>query len=687
MAQPSTEANTVSLWTEFKSGLLTAAGVCIPGPRGKPKEGVTPGTVAIIDESRRARLNGMTGRYRELRREAIRAMRRDAEDRVRAICEEVEGTLFAGDPRPAYRALRQLRSSGSSPRTAAVRAANGDILTEESDVKSRWSEYFEELLNAEPPSRELETENVDPVVADPPLCCDPPSLDEVRKAVEQLKNGKAPGVCGIHAEMLKSGGETTLKWLHILMCSVWSTGVIPTDWKMGHIVPIWKGKGDTRDCNNYRGVTLLSVPGKVFARILLNRVRQQLLAHQRPEQSGFTPKRSTVDRILALRLLIERRREFDRGLLAAYIDFKKAFDSVSRESLWRILELRGIPPTLVNLIASLYSETASAVKCGTTVSDPFPVETGVRQGCVLAPSLFSTCMDWIMGKVVESTGCGASFGEVEITDLDFADDAVIFAEAVDVLSEALETLSEEAEPLGLRVSWIKTKIQAFGDLMDAAVGSVPVRGENVEVVDKFTYLGSVIHSSSECGADVDRRLGLAWGTMNSLNKTVWRSRYLSIRTKVRVLRSLVLPVLLYGCETWTLKDGLSSRLDSFLTQSLRRIFGYRWFDKVSNRAVLKRAGMGAVTCLIRERQLRFFGHVARFPEGDPAYRILSAKDPVGWVRHRGGQYASWIRQQRTHLGDRMGQAQALSIARRKPREWSRVSVSAAKCRCGACPPT
>ena len=147
----------------------------------------------------------------------------------------------------------------------------------------------------------------------------------------------------------------------------------------------------------------------------------------------------------------------------------------------------------------------------------------------------------------------------------------------------------------------------------------------------------------------------------------------------------MLPVLLYGCEAWTLKDGLGSRLDSFVTTSLRRIFGYRWVDRVSNQAVLKRAKMGMVTCLIRERQLRFFGHVARFPDDDPAYRILSARDPVGWVRRQGGQYASWLRQLRANLMGGMGQSQALTVARKDPRGWAR-KVSAAKCRCGACPP-
>ena len=80
-------------------------------------------------------------------------------------------------------------------------------------------------------------------------------------------------------------------------------------------------------------------------------------------------------------------------------------------------------------------------------------------------------MDLIMGRVVEGSSCGVSFGNVQITDLDFADDAVIFAETVESITEALETLSEEAEPLGLRVSWIKTKIQAFGDILEAGIKS------------------------------------------------------------------------------------------------------------------------------------------------------------------------------------------------------------------------
>ena len=193
--------------------------------------------------------------------------------------------------------------------------------------------------------------------------------------MNRLKWCKAPGICGIHAELLKAGGNGALVSLYAVLCSAWNTGIIPTDYKRVLVVPLWKGKGDRQDCNNYRGVTLLSVPGNVFARIILDRVRHHLLEHQRPEQSGFTPKRSTIDRILALGVLTERRREFWQGLLAAYVDICKALDSVNRDALWRILGLRGVPPKLINLMSELYSGTESAVICGDTISNSFTVVT------------------------------------------------------------------------------------------------------------------------------------------------------------------------------------------------------------------------------------------------------------------------------------------------------------------------
>ena len=101
-------------------------------------------------------------------------------------------------------------------------------------------------------------------------------------------------------------------------------------------------------------------------------------------------------------------------------------------------------------MSELYSGTKSAVRCGGTISDLFTVVTGVHQGCVLATTLYSTCMDWILGRMSERSSCDASFGNVKNSDLDFADDAVIFAETLEILMGVLEAWNEEPEPLGYR---------------------------------------------------------------------------------------------------------------------------------------------------------------------------------------------------------------------------------------------
>ena len=111
------------------------------------------------------------------------------------------------------------------------------------------------------------------------------------------------------------------------------------------------------------------------------------------------------------------------------------------------------------MISGLYSGTESVVRCDGTISDYFRLNTGACQVCVLAPTLFYTCKDYVLGGMPEKRG-------------------VIFANTTDVLARALNSLSEETKPLELRVSWIK--VQAFGDIMDKTIESIPGSGDMAE---------------------------------------------------------------------------------------------------------------------------------------------------------------------------------------------------------------
>jgi len=175
----------------------------------------------------------------------------------------------------------------------------------------RWKEYYSDLLNRPPApsSSELSRAAAD-ALPDPSIDFSPPSEHEVAKALSHLKNGKATGVCNLLAELLKNAGPDGIKWLTAIFQSVWSSGNIPDDWRRGIILPFYKGKGSRHDCRNYRGISLLSVPGKTFARILFSRVKDKLLHNRRIQQSGFTPGRSTIDRTATLNMLHQTRRKF-----------------------------------------------------------------------------------------------------------------------------------------------------------------------------------------------------------------------------------------------------------------------------------------------------------------------------------------------------------------------------------------
>ena len=161
-----------------------------------------------------------------------------------------------------------------------------------------------------------------------------PLVEELSMAIDSLASGKAPGNDGIPPDFIKHCKTTLLLSLHEVLCQCWQEGAVPRDTSDSKSITLCKNKGERNDCNNYRGISLLSIVGKVFARIIL--VHPQKLAERiYPEsQCGFRAKRSTIDMIFSLRQLQEKCREQHMPLYIAFIDLNKAFDLVSRDSRW-----------------------------------------------------------------------------------------------------------------------------------------------------------------------------------------------------------------------------------------------------------------------------------------------------------------------------------------------------------------
>ena len=216
-----------------------------------------------------------------------------------------------------------------------------------------------------------------------------PTDGDISKAIDSLKNGKAPGKDAIPPEVIKHGKLALLHHLHVLLLLFWKEGTVPQDMRYSDIVTLYKNKGDRSVCNNYRGISLLSVVGKGFARVVLTKL--QILAERTlPEsQCGFRTGRSTIDMIFSVQQMQEKCREQRRPLFIAFIDFAKVFDLVSRRGIFNLLEKIGCPPKLLRVISSFHSNMKGTVNYDRATSEPFEIHIGVKQGCVLAPTLFS----------------------------------------------------------------------------------------------------------------------------------------------------------------------------------------------------------------------------------------------------------------------------------------------------------
>ncbi|KAK3540701.1 hypothetical protein QTP70_034657 [Hemibagrus guttatus] len=215
-------------------------------------------------------------------------------------------------------------------------------------------EYFEDLLNPTDTSSveepEAEDSEVDSFI----------TQAEVTEVVQQLLGGKAPGVDEIRPEYLKSLDVVGLSWLTRLCNIAWQSGTVPLDWATGVVAPLFK-KGDRRVCSNYRGITLLSLPGKVYSRVLEKRVRPLVEPRIQEEQCGFRPSRGTLDQLYTLHRVLEGSWEFAQLVHMCFVDLEKAFDRVPRGILWEVLWEYGVRGPLLRAVWSLYNRSRSLV--------------------------------------------------------------------------------------------------------------------------------------------------------------------------------------------------------------------------------------------------------------------------------------------------------------------------------------
>ena len=253
-----------------------------------------------------------------------------------------------------------------------------------------------------------------------------------------------------------------------------------------------------------------------------------------------------------------------------FIDFKKAFDSINRDTMWKILRYYGIPEKIVNIIKCLYEGSTSAVRVDGSLSKEFLITTGVLQEDTLAPFLFVIVLDYVLWNTEARTGLQTHPDEL-LPDLDFADDIVLLDQGEMEALAHFRTIESSAKKVGLSINYDKTKIMIKNienprtEVIDGKTAIKMAENTSLEVVDDFKYLGAYI---ANCHADFKKRKGLAWTQFWKL-ATVWKSKEISLTVKLQLFDSLILSILFYNSETWVTTKVMKKEIDSFGTSCYR----------------------------------------------------------------------------------------------------------------------
>ena len=270
-----------------------------------------------------------------------------------------------------------------------------------------------------------------------------------------------------------------------------------------------------------------------------------------------------------------------------------------------------------------------------TFTEPFSVSNGVKQGCVLAPTLFSIMFSAMLTDAFGNGDVGINIKyrtdgqlfnlrrlqaktkvqSVTIRDFLFADDCALNASTVEDMQKSVDKFSSACSNFGLTISTKKTEV-----LHQPAPGNpyitpnITVNGQSLANVDKFPYLGSIIPQNANIDNEVVVRLAKANAAFGRLYDKVWNRKGIRLQTKLKVYKAVVVPTLLYGSETWTVYSRHANKLNHFHTVILRKFLNIKWQDKIPDTEVLTKADLPGIHSILIKAQLRWAGHVVRMPD-------------------------------------------------------------------------
>ena len=378
---------------------------------------------------------------------------------------------------------------------------------------------------------------------------------EISRVLKKSKKGKSAGLDQLSREMIYCLFEAQPLVLIKLFNDILNTGIFPQCWRVALIVLIHK-KGHITDLDNYRGISLLSVLSKIFSAIMNNRIMEWAVNNNKfsPSQLGFMKGIRTSDALnLVHNIIDDYCYKKNAKLFACFVDFRKAFDNVPRgillEKLWNL----GITGKMFNIIKSMYSDDSVRIKMGEYMSTSVSVSKGVKQGCVLSPTLFNLFISDFPDLLSKPSGNTVFIDDNErIPCIMWADDIVIFSQSAAGLQEQINRLHEFSINNKLPVNTSKTKCMCCCKSGKIIRNNFSYGQESLEDVKEYVYLGFLV----QCNGKVDKGLKnlseRAWKAFYRIRSPLGSSLYSNKCVFNKLYDSIIKPILLYGCDFWGL---------------------------------------------------------------------------------------------------------------------------------------
>lgn len=454
---------------------------------------------------------------------------------------------------------------------------------------------------------------------------------EIVMGIKNLKAEKSPGPDKITNEAIKLACAHLVNPLTHLFNLILSSSTTPSQWSKSDIILLFK-KGDPKNIDNYRPISLLPSLYKLFASTIEKRITTTLEKCQPIEQAGFRRNYSTVDHIHSLELLIEKYQEFQRPLYIVFIDYQKAFDSILHSSIWKALQSQKVEKKYVQVLKYLYENTTSRVNLE-SAGPPIPIKRGVRQGDPLSPRIFIAVLESIIGKLNWDT-VGIYVKGKYISHLRFADDIILLSEDSSELETMLNTLQQASREAGLEINLSKTKL-----MTNCAQNPILLNNTPVEYVDSYVYLGKQISfKKNNNDSEVERRITMTWKKFWSI-KEILKSQ-MPMKIKSKVMNSCLLPSLTYACQTWKFTHRVKNKITSCQRSMERSIAKIKKTEKIRHSIIRQKTKVTDALTYALKLKWRWAGHVARMSDDRWTIRMTSWPGPTGF-RKRGRPITRW----------------------------------------------